>query len=463
MRKTIFGRHYPVWGWAGLAAVLLLMFLVQPQAYRGLASVVHAAEQEAAEGAQSEAQGDGAAEESHQDSSCITCHDVFKETPIGDMVEPFLKGVHARAGLGCESCHGGDPSTSDKELSMSPDRGYKGVPARGDMPQFCGSCHSSAEYMRRFDPSLRIDQVAEYRTSVHGQKLAEGDANVATCISCHGVHGMLPASNPLASVHPANVADTCATCHADAELMAQYDLPADQPQLFKASVHGAAIYERNDFGAATCNDCHGNHGATPPGVESVAHVCGNCHGVQGELFSESSHEDIFQMFEMSACVTCHSNHEIAKPGEFMLAGEDSPCLQCHEDGDVGMEAAHAMAADISRLAAHVQEARDLLTRAEQAGMEVSSAQFDLHSAHEKVILARNLVHTIVPERVKETVAEGTAIAQSAEQSGNEAFEELRYRRTGLFVALFVIALAIVGLWMWIRRADEQLEESRQSA
>ncbi|HSR68753.1 MAG TPA: cytochrome c3 family protein [Acidobacteriota bacterium] len=401
--------------------------------------------------------------DSARQDTCVNCHEVFAETPIGSMVEPFKRGVHAKAGLSCAACHGGDPSARDKEVSMSPERGYKGVPARAAVPDLCGSCHSSAEYMRRFDPSLRIDQVAEYRTSVHGQLLAEGDANVATCVNCHGVHGILSASNPLAPVHPLKLADTCAGCHSDAQKMAAYEIPIDQMDLYKQSVHGMALYDRQDLGAATCNDCHGNHGATPPGVQSVANVCGNCHGVQRDLFSESSHQSIFEMFEFSACVTCHDNHLVKAPGEFLLAGEDSACLQCHEEGDAGMQTAHSMADDISSLAAQVEEARALLVRAEQAGMEVSAALFDLRSANEKVILARNLVHSLVPARVEETVNEGVGIAESAKEAGEEAFEELRYRRTGLFVALVIIGLVIIALWLWIRQVDAALEGQRPAA
>ena len=37
--------------------------------------------------------------------------------------------------------------------------------------------------MKRFNPSLRVDQEREYYTSVHGKLLKEGVTQVATCIS----------------------------------------------------------------------------------------------------------------------------------------------------------------------------------------------------------------------------------------------------------------------------------------
>ena len=66
--------------------------------------------------------------------------------------------------------------------------------------------------MKHFNPSERVDQLAEYRTSGHGKTLLRGDESVATCVSCHGAHGILPVkdsgrrSTPRASPRPATAA-----------------------------------------------------------------------------------------------------------------------------------------------------------------------------------------------------------------------------------------------------------------
>jgi len=36
----------------------------------------------------------------------------------------------------------------------------------------CGSCHADVNYMTRFNPSLRTDQLAQYHISVHGIQFA---------------------------------------------------------------------------------------------------------------------------------------------------------------------------------------------------------------------------------------------------------------------------------------------------
>ena len=62
--------------------------------------------------------------------------------------------------------------------------------------------------------------------------------------------------------------------------MASHGIPMDQLALYKKSVHWHTLAEVGDISAPTCNDCHGNHGAVPPGVDSVGNVCGQCHAVE---------------------------------------------------------------------------------------------------------------------------------------------------------------------------------------
>ena len=125
---------------------------------------------------------------------------------------------------------------------------------------------------------------------------------VATCVSCHdrphgsgketGKHGVVPASDMNSPVYPTRVAATCAKCHADKTLMAgrRYNdkpLPCDEYAKWRASVHGRAMMDKGDLSAATCNNCHGNHGAAPPQIDAVANACGTCHGKNAKLFSET--------------------------------------------------------------------------------------------------------------------------------------------------------------------------------
>ncbi len=151
----------------------------------------------------------------------------------------------------------------------------------------CTKCHANASYMRSYNPSVPVDQGEKYRTSVHGMRNAKGDVKVAECASCHGSHGILPAAEVKSRVNAANIPATCGSCHSNADYMKPYGIPTDQEEKFRQSVHGVALLQKHDAGAPACNSCHGNHGATPPGVESISKVCGTCHALNADLFSAS--------------------------------------------------------------------------------------------------------------------------------------------------------------------------------
>ena len=242
--------------------------------------------------------------------SCTTCHLGTGDERLAKPVKSFAEDIHAAKGFGCVACHGGDPKQTGME-AMDPAKGYIGKPERSQIAQVCGRCHADARFMKRYNPSLRIDQVAEYASSVHGRRLKElGDPKVATCASCHPAHAIRPPSDPKSSVHPLRVAETCGQCHADPKYMETYRIPTDQLQRYRTSVHWKTMTEKGDLSAPTCNDCHGNHGAAPPGVSWVGNVCGQCHTVMAELFAKSIHAKVFAQMGAPGCATCHENHGI---------------------------------------------------------------------------------------------------------------------------------------------------------
>ena len=253
-------------------------------------------------------------------SACTICHGELED----DAASAWGVDVHAEVGLGCHDCHGGDPSpdlAEDLEGSMDPARGFKSPPGRLEIARFCSRCHSDATFMRQFDPQARVDQWAEYQTSVHGLAHAAGDPVPATCTDCHGIHGIRPVDAPDSPVHASNVPETCSVCHSDEERMRPYGLPVDQLEQYLGSVHATALLEHDDTSAPACNDCHGNHGATPPGVQSVANVCGQCHGREAKLFRASIKKELFDAMEVSECAECHGNHLVTHPTpEFFRSG-----------------------------------------------------------------------------------------------------------------------------------------------
>jgi predicted CXXCH cytochrome family protein len=285
-------------------------------------------------------------------SSCVACHaklDGEARAPV----DAWEGDVHAGAGLGCEACHGGDPSPAlaeDSDAAMDPKRGFRPAPDRLHVPDFCADCHANADFMKRHNPAARVDQLVEYRTSTHGRLNAKGDSVPAVCTDCHGVHGIRRVSSPDSPAYATNVPKTCARCHADAKLMAPYGIPTDQYANYRRSVHAAALLERRDTAAPACNDCHGNHGAAPPGVLAVANVCGQCHGREAALFRASIKKELFDGMDVPECTVCHDNHAIQHPTPELFHSGSAPEVSAGT-----ITAVDPFAADLGDLAAGEQK------------------------------------------------------------------------------------------------------------
>ncbi|MFA6956050.1 MAG: hypothetical protein WC538_09285 [Thermoanaerobaculia bacterium] len=345
------------------------------------------------------------------DTSCTKCHanpEMF-DAKAAAIVTAYAKDIHASVGLSCHDCHGGnpDPKLAEDLDAMSKDfksNPYVGKPEHGKIPEFCARCHSDLAYMRRFQPAARTDQLQEYMTSRHGIALQKGDPDVATCIDCHGVHGIRAVADTESSVHPTRVADTCSRCHSDPKRMGSHRdpsgraIPVDQYARWKRSVHAAALLEKGDLSAPTCNDCHGNHGATPPGIEDISFTCGQCHGREATLFRASvkhtkfaEHNDLLKdspegcpachdnlgdvpIRSFGECVTCHENHGVIRPTVALLGKmPETPCALCHEplEGFLGERFDEP-----ERQRKHFQEVRDSLLAAAAAQKLEGDARFD---------------------------------------------------------------------------------------
>jgi predicted CXXCH cytochrome family protein len=393
------------------------------------------------------------------ESTCVRCHRDLN----AELVEPVRlssRDVHFQKGLTCSDCHGGDPSVGiekgSAEDSMSRAKGFIGHPQRKQIAALCASCHSKPEVMRRYNPQARVDQYAEYLTSVHGKKYLQGDANVATCTDCHGAHGVRGVNDPTSPVYAANVAATCGKCHADSKRMASYGIPTNQMDLYTKSVHGDALIRKRDMSAPTCNDCHGNHGATPPGVDSVANVCGQCHVSQWDLFGASPHKKAFAEQGLLACSTCHEHHDVKPTSDAMLGGQEPAiCATCHDAGTPGNKAAVTMKEGITHLHERIGAAEQVLQRAERAGMEVSRPLYDLTEARNYLIKARVDVHRFDPAALDKDLDGGGKIAAASAASGWKALGELAYRRKGLGVSVVIIIAMIVLLVLKIRETDRR--------
>jgi predicted CXXCH cytochrome family protein len=210
---------------------------------------------------------------------------------------------------------------------------------------------------------------------------------------------------------------------------------------------------KGEVSAPTCNDCHGNHGAAPPGLGSVVNVCGTCHAVFAERFQTSVHQQIFDR----GCVECHGNHAVVQPSDAMLGtGPDAVCTTCHSGADdKGLIAAETMRSGFDRVRRAVDSSALLIARVRNAGMEVGAEELALTEARTRLTLARTEMHAFDVARVASVVDDGLKIVTAVDEAGERAVAELRFRRAGLAVSLAAILVFVVALGLKVRQLDRR--------
>jgi cytochrome c553 len=208
-------------------------------------------------------------------ATCGTCHGnaaaIAKgHIAIGDVTKAFADSIHGRAlsrsGLmvapTCSDCHGPHdvrrktdpesrvfpanvPTTCGKcheGIALQFEGGVHGaVLAKGNNgAPVCQTCHT-AHAIQRADSanwqlsvvnqcgSCHADKLKTYRDTFHGRVTELGYRAVATCADCHGMHRILPASDPASPINRANLVQTCGKCHANATAnFVKYDPHADK-------------------------------------------------------------------------------------------------------------------------------------------------------------------------------------------------------------------------------------------
>ncbi len=387
-----------------------------------------------------------------EDNQCIICHQSWEDDSGPSNI--FARDIHFQEGLMCNDCHGGDPTLDDMD-DVRASKGWRGVPTYLQVPDFCARCHSDPKYMGQHNPGLATDQLAKYKTSIHGQRLfGKKDTLVANCVSCHSVHNIGSAKMPHATIYPKNIPFTCGKCHADKQHMAGYGIPTNQLHDWEQSVHAHALLDNDDLGAPACNSCHGNHGAIPPGVNSLAAVCGNCHAFQMQLYDKSPHKEAYEAMDLPMCEVCHGNHKITAPSDSLVGvGAGAVCTECHSKGDAGYAAAQGISNWIGNLVSTRDAADAELEKARAKGMETDDQDFAMGDVKQSLIRTRTLVHSFDPAQVETEAKKGIATSEQVRAQAKHLISEFYFRRKGLGFATLFITLLAIALYLKIRRLD----------
>jgi cytochrome b subunit of formate dehydrogenase len=180
---------------------------------------------------QSSVHGRAVANGSQQAAVCTDCHGSHQILPASDSRSPiyqftvaatcgkchtevantFKASIHGQAlargnalAPTCTDCHGihsikrhTDPSAPIAEQNLSRD--------------ICARCHAGVRLTQEF--GVPGNRVTSYFDSYHGLAAEGGSVVAANCSSCHGVHDILPSSDPRSTINRANLDATCGKCH----------------------------------------------------------------------------------------------------------------------------------------------------------------------------------------------------------------------------------------------------------
>ncbi len=136
---------------------------------------------------------------------CGRCH-----KPIEKEYKKSIHGIALEGGIkespSCINCHGEHEILEPKDKGSSVNT--KNIPAT------CSKCHENKTITTAY--GIPANRFQTYMDSFHGILLEYGEPKAANCASCHGVHDILPSTNPQSRVYRDNLPETCGNCHPNA-------------------------------------------------------------------------------------------------------------------------------------------------------------------------------------------------------------------------------------------------------
>jgi len=136
-------------------------------------------------------------------NTCAKCHESQKSE--------FMQSIHGKAvAVGnmhapvCTDCHGIHTIKRPEDPNSS-------VNGENLARNTCAQCHQSVKLTKEF--GIPGNRASTYFASYHGLATEMGSKKAANCASCHGVHNILPPSDPNSTVNPKNLVATCGKCH----------------------------------------------------------------------------------------------------------------------------------------------------------------------------------------------------------------------------------------------------------
>lgn len=129
------------------------------------------------------------------ESACVSCHRNIRQfAALEHSFKDWDQSTHAKSGVKCEACHGGNPSSQNKKeahtgILRSTNKNSRMYFTK--IPETCGSCH--------------VPELNAFKKSDHYKEL-QGSGRGPNCVTCHGSM----ANQVIASE---DMERTCTLCH----------------------------------------------------------------------------------------------------------------------------------------------------------------------------------------------------------------------------------------------------------
>ena len=179
------------------------------------------------------------------DETCLGCHAAAHPN--------FDRSPHAKANVGCTSCHSVHASTEKEHL------------LKASEPTLCFQCHNDVK------PSFSMP---------FHHKVNEG---AVTCNDCHDVHGTF-GNNNLKSTADQNA--ICTKCHTE--------------------TRGPFVYEHAAVKAEGCVGCHTPHGSQNARLLKMPNINTLCNQCHSPVAAATVHGMNAGSSELTPCTSCHT-------------------------------------------------------------------------------------------------------------------------------------------------------------
>jgi predicted CXXCH cytochrome family protein len=223
--------------------------------------------------------------------ACADCHVDITGYPHPKLAAKDAREYALATAELCRKCHPSNYARAQDNIHAQV------LTASNRYAPVCTDCHGAHDTVKPAVPRTVITQTCArchqpiydtYRQSIHGKALVdEQNADVPTCVDCHGVHQM---ADPRTAAFRLESPELCARCHTNETLMAKYGLSTKVYSTYTEDFHGTTVefYKTKWLTIwcykAVCTDCHGIHDirvtSNPLSSVNAANLvttCRKCH------------------------------------------------------------------------------------------------------------------------------------------------------------------------------------------